>query len=115
MSDISSMPVDIQEMLETCEKQYFWQGRIEFNDTGVRRLMAAKFLRAVRDVYAPDLKTRSDARVWLKENAVWFMHTHNLCLSHEKVCDWIRNGFPEEDVDLHFNFYFRNGGYDGEK
>lgn len=111
-ADVST--AELHDLLATCEKQLFWGWRVDFCESGLRRLMVALFLRTVKDVYNPDELVCFDAKKWLRENAVAFMHRFEIKLSHERICTWIREDFPREMVDMNFHNYFRSGGNDGE-
>jgi len=58
---------------------------------------------------------RLQARAWLKANAVTFMHTFNIKLAHGRICEWIRNDFPDEMVDMNFHNYYRKDAEYGEE
>jgi hypothetical protein len=65
---------------------------------GIRRLMAAVLIRAIRDVYVEDEFIRKDAADWLQEKSVKHAIQYGLRISHYRVSDWVESGFSEELV-----------------
>lgn len=65
---------------------------------GIRRLMAAVLLRAIRDVYAGDKVVRYQATEWLQSNSIEHINRYGLKISALKLNRWIENGFCMDDL-----------------
>lgn len=68
---------------------------MEYEFSGIRRLMAAVVLRAVRDVFHEEEWLRSEAKGWLDENGEYVLRAFAIDVPEVKLGDWIRGGFQE--------------------
>lgn len=73
---------------------------MEYSSSGIRRLMAAVMLRAVRDVFSSDYVVREDAKRWLKKYGIKHVNQYGLKISVLKFNCWIESDFTEGAVNL---------------
>lgn len=73
---------------------------MEYNFSGIRRLMAAMILRAVRDVFSSDYVVREDAKIWLKKYGIEYVNQYGLKISFLKFNDWVQSDFRDGIVQL---------------
>lgn len=66
---------------------------------GIRRLMAAVLLRAIRDVYASDKVTRYQATEWLQKSSINHINQYGLKISQWRLSRWIEQGFQLDDLE----------------
>ena len=69
---------------------------MEYEFSGIRRLMAAVVLRAVRDVYASDAIARYTAKEWLRVCGLDYVHMSGLNISVFRFERWLDEDFPLE-------------------
>ena len=73
---------------------------MEYSSSGIRRLMAAVMLRAVRDVFSSDYVVREDAKRWLKKYGIKHVNQYGLKISVLKFNQWVQSDFTDEVVKM---------------
>jgi len=73
---------------------------MKYNSSGIRRLMAAVMLRAVRDVFSSDYVVREDAKRWLKKYGIKHVNQYGLKISVLKFNQWVQSDFTDEVVKM---------------
>jgi len=71
---------------------------MEYEFSGIRRLMAAVVLRAVRDVFHQEEWMRSEAKAWLGENGEYVLRAFAIDVPEVKLEEWVRSGFDEKRI-----------------
>ena len=78
---------------------------MEYEFSGIRRLMAAVVLRAVRDVYHQEEWMQIEAKAWLGETGEYVLRAFAIDVPEVKLGEWVRSGFQECRVE---NLGFRD-------
>lgn len=65
---------------------------------GIRRLMAAVLLRAIRDMYASDKVIRYQASEWLQRSSIEHINKYGLKISQWRFGKWVENGCRVEEL-----------------
>jgi hypothetical protein len=73
---------------------------MEYSSSGIRRLMAALMLRAVRDVFSQDVVVREDAKRWLSKYGIKHINQYGLKISVLKFNHWVQSDFTEGVVQM---------------
>ena len=71
---------------------------MEYRYSGIRRLMAAVLVRAIRDVYHQESWMRKEARDWLRSSAVDVVHIFGVRIPDVRLDEWIKADFDEGRV-----------------
>ncbi len=65
---------------------------------GIRRLMAAVLIRAIRDFYSRDEILRDEATDWLRKKSIKHASQYGLKIAYYRLSNWVESGFSEEMV-----------------
>jgi len=71
---------------------------MEYRYSGIRRLMAAVLVRAIRDVYHQESWMRKEARDWLRSSGADVIRAYGVRVQEVNLVEWIKADFDEGRV-----------------